>query len=169
MTTIETTCGRCGPVETTPRRVALRLGGTAASYRFRCPVCHRTVRRTADDAAVLLLVRAGVRPRGLARLRWGRPAPAGTPDGTPTGTATFASAAGRPRVNSVLRRGRVEAGSAPAAVVPVARSAAAPGPITLDELVEFALRLGVEPTPAAAAIAELGTPVTAALAGHRAG
>ena len=136
MTTIETLCPHCGPVETTPDRIVLRLSSDSASFRFRCPECRARVRRTAGDAAVLVLVRAGVRPRGLARVRWGRPSANAAQDWH----------AGRPKEPALLDFSGASDRAAPEAVAPMTGATGLTSPITWDEVVEFALLLGEEST-----------------------
>jgi hypothetical protein len=63
MTTIRTTCNRCGDVELTTADLALELtaiGGTG-HYRFDCPFCDATQRRVANHRVVSILLATGVR------------------------------------------------------------------------------------------------------------
>lgn len=62
MTTIKTTCSRCGDVELTPMDLALELDATeeTGSYRFKCPDCGETERRTANARVVSVLLATGV-------------------------------------------------------------------------------------------------------------
>jgi hypothetical protein len=72
MTTIRTTCPRCGEVDMGPGAILLSVtpGVSAGSYRFVCPVCLDPVEKPADRRIVALLVSAGVDvkepTRGLA-------------------------------------------------------------------------------------------------------
>ncbi len=62
MTTIRTTCSRCGDIELTPRDLALELapnGGTG-HYRFGCPYCGKVERRPASQRVVSILLATGV-------------------------------------------------------------------------------------------------------------
>ena len=62
MTTIRTTCNRCGDVELTTQDVGLELaadGGTGR-YRFRCPFCFAVQRRPANQRVVSILLATGV-------------------------------------------------------------------------------------------------------------
>ena len=68
MTTIRTTCPRCGEVDMGPEAISLsvRSSGRDGSYRFTCPRCDDSVEKRADRKIVALLVSAGVdlEPRG---------------------------------------------------------------------------------------------------------
>ena len=62
MTTIRTTCSRCGDVELTTFDVGLELtseGGTGR-YRFCCPICGDVQRRPANQRVVSILLATGV-------------------------------------------------------------------------------------------------------------
>jgi hypothetical protein len=62
MTTIRTTCPRCGEVDMGPEAILLsvRDDGREGSYRFTCPGCADDVEKRADRKIVALLVSAGV-------------------------------------------------------------------------------------------------------------
>src|SRR5438067_4991476 len=62
MTTIRTTCPRCGEVDMGPEAILLsvRQNGREGSYRFTCPSCADDVEKRADRKIVALLVSAGV-------------------------------------------------------------------------------------------------------------
>jgi len=62
MTTIRTTCPRCGEVDMGPEAISLavRSNGREGSYRFTCPTCEDDVEKRADRKIVALLVSAGV-------------------------------------------------------------------------------------------------------------
>ena len=62
MTTIRTTCPRCGEVDMGPEAILLsvRQNGREGSYRFTCPSCSDDVEKRADRKIVALLVSAGV-------------------------------------------------------------------------------------------------------------
>jgi hypothetical protein len=62
MTTIRTTCPRCGEVDMGPEAISLsvRASGREGSYRFTCPRCEDPVEKRADRKIVALLVSAGV-------------------------------------------------------------------------------------------------------------
>ena len=62
MTTIRTTCPRCGEVDMGPESILLsvRSNGREGSYRFTCPECEDAVEKRADRKIVALLVSAGV-------------------------------------------------------------------------------------------------------------
>lgn len=62
MTTIKTTCGRCGDIHLTPDDVALELhpGGQEGDYRFKCPSCTIQQRRPANSRVVSVLLATGV-------------------------------------------------------------------------------------------------------------
>jgi predicted RNA-binding Zn-ribbon protein involved in translation (DUF1610 family) len=62
MTTIRTTCPRCGEVDMGPESILLSVmqGGREGTYRFTCPTCSNAVEKRADRKIVALLVSAGV-------------------------------------------------------------------------------------------------------------
>lgn len=62
MTTIKTTCSRCGDVELAPRDLVLELDPTedAGTYRFTCPTCSAIERRPANPRVVSVLLATGV-------------------------------------------------------------------------------------------------------------
>ncbi|MFN2545049.1 MAG: hypothetical protein ABR600_10855 [Actinomycetota bacterium] len=62
MTTIRTTCPRCGEVDMGPEAIILSVlqGGVEGTYRFTCPSCMDDVEKRADRKIVALLVSAGV-------------------------------------------------------------------------------------------------------------
>lgn len=63
MTTIRTTCSRCGDVELATGDLSLELtseGGTG-NYRFDCPFCGIVQRRPANQRVVSILLATGVR------------------------------------------------------------------------------------------------------------
>lgn len=62
MTTIKTTCSRCGDVHLTPKDLALELTPSSdeGSYRFTCPVCQELQRRPANARVVSVLLATGV-------------------------------------------------------------------------------------------------------------
>ena len=62
MTTIRTTCPRCGEVDMGPESILLEVigGGREGTYRFTCPTCSDDVEKRADRKIVALLVSAGV-------------------------------------------------------------------------------------------------------------
>lgn len=62
MTTIKTTCSRCGDIHLTPSDLALELIPTSdeGSYRFTCPVCETVQRRPANARVVSVLLATGV-------------------------------------------------------------------------------------------------------------
>jgi predicted RNA-binding Zn-ribbon protein involved in translation (DUF1610 family) len=62
MTTIRTTCPRCGEVDMGPEAISLSVHGNGrdGSYRFTCPNCEDDVEKRADRKIVALLVSAGV-------------------------------------------------------------------------------------------------------------
>jgi predicted RNA-binding Zn-ribbon protein involved in translation (DUF1610 family) len=62
MTTIRTTCPRCGEVDMGPEAILLSVkdDGREGSYRFTCPSCADDVEKRADRKIVALLVSAGV-------------------------------------------------------------------------------------------------------------
>src|SRR3990172_2363624 len=61
MTTIRTTCPRCGEVDMGPQAILLSVtqGGREGTYRFTCPTCYEAVEKRADRKIVALLVSAG--------------------------------------------------------------------------------------------------------------
>ncbi len=62
MTSIRTTCDRCGDVELTPTQLTLELSPNTStgSYRFDCPFCLATQRRPAGHRVVSILLATGV-------------------------------------------------------------------------------------------------------------
>lgn len=62
MTTIKTTCERCGDVELQPTDLALELDPNRESgaYRFSCPECRIVQRRPASARVVSVLLATGV-------------------------------------------------------------------------------------------------------------
>lgn len=62
MTTIKTTCTRCGDIHLTPDDLALELlpGGREGDYRFKCPTCTSQQRRPANSRVVSVLLATGV-------------------------------------------------------------------------------------------------------------
>lgn len=62
MTTIRTSCKRCGDVELTPNDVTLELTSSSetGTYLFDCPVCHEQQRRPANHRVVSVLLATGV-------------------------------------------------------------------------------------------------------------
>ena len=62
MTTIKTTCGRCGEIHLTPEEVELELrpGGREGNYHFKCPTCDKLQRRPANSRVVSVLLATGV-------------------------------------------------------------------------------------------------------------
>lgn len=62
MTTIRTTCSRCGDVELTTGDVGLELleHRGEGHYRFDCPTCGCTQRRPASHRVVSILLATGV-------------------------------------------------------------------------------------------------------------
>src|SRR5947207_3480947 len=76
MTTIRTTCPRCGEVDMSPESILLSIRDRAGegSYRFSCPTCMKTIEKPADRKVVALLLSAGVELSSEA---------AGHPDGAP--------------------------------------------------------------------------------------
>lgn len=62
MTTIKTTCSRCGDVHLTPGDLALELAPSSdeGSYTFICPVCQEQQRRPANARVVSVLLATGV-------------------------------------------------------------------------------------------------------------
>jgi hypothetical protein len=61
LTTIKTSCTRCGDIHLTPDDVALELrpGGREGDYRFKCPTCTEPQRRPANSRLVSVLLAAG--------------------------------------------------------------------------------------------------------------
>jgi hypothetical protein len=70
MTTIRTTCPRCGEVDMGPESILLQVtrGGREGTYRFTCPTCMDAVEKRADRKIVALLVSAGVDVAGRSTL-----------------------------------------------------------------------------------------------------
>ena len=62
MTTIRTTCERCGDVELTPSDLSLELSPKTGvgSYLFDCPYCGELERRPASQRVVSILLATGV-------------------------------------------------------------------------------------------------------------
>ena len=62
MTTIRTTCTRCGDVALTTSDIGLELTaeGSTGNYRFECPFCGVVQRRPANERVVSILLAAGV-------------------------------------------------------------------------------------------------------------
>lgn len=62
MTTIKTTCSRCGDIHLTPSDLALELSANSdeGTYRFTCPVCEDSQRRPANSRVVSVLLATGV-------------------------------------------------------------------------------------------------------------
>jgi hypothetical protein len=62
MTTIRTTCERCGDVELTTSDISLELTGSAdeGTYRYICPSCATVQRRPASARVVSILLATGV-------------------------------------------------------------------------------------------------------------
>jgi len=62
MTSIRTTCQRCGDVELTPADLALQLSPSTGegTYLFDCPFCGDTQRRPAGHRVVSILLATGV-------------------------------------------------------------------------------------------------------------
>ena len=62
MTTIRTTCERCGDVELTTSDISLELEGSGdeGTYRFACPECLSIQRRPASHRVVSILLATGV-------------------------------------------------------------------------------------------------------------
>lgn len=62
MTTIKTTCSRCGDVHLTPKDLALELTPSSdeGRYTFTCPVCQDTQHRPANARVVSVLLATGV-------------------------------------------------------------------------------------------------------------
>ena len=63
MTTIRTTCNRCGDIELTTADLTLELTavGSTGQYRFECPYCDAVQRRAANQRVVSILLATGVR------------------------------------------------------------------------------------------------------------
>lgn len=61
MTTIKTTCTRCGAIELIGTVVALELlpGSREGHYRFNCPTCAGSQRRPANARVVSVLLATG--------------------------------------------------------------------------------------------------------------
>lgn len=62
MTTIKTTCSRCGDIHLTPADLALELNPNQdeGTYRFSCPSCNMLQRRPANARVVSVLLATGV-------------------------------------------------------------------------------------------------------------
>lgn len=62
MTTIKTTCSRCGDVELVPSDLVLELDPSESegTYRFDCASCGETERRPANPRVVSVLLATGV-------------------------------------------------------------------------------------------------------------
>jgi hypothetical protein len=62
VTTIRTTCSRCGDIELTHSNLRLELSPewTSGTYRFECPYCDEIERRPASQRVVTILLAAGV-------------------------------------------------------------------------------------------------------------
>lgn len=62
MTTIKTTCSRCGDIHLTPGDLALELSASSdeGTYLFTCPVCATSQRRPANARVVSVLMATGV-------------------------------------------------------------------------------------------------------------
>lgn len=62
MTTIRTTCSRCGDVEMTPKDLSLELAPNSGTgtYLFECPYCEQVERRPASERVVSILLATGV-------------------------------------------------------------------------------------------------------------
>ncbi|MDH5373179.1 MAG: hypothetical protein OEX97_09570 [Acidimicrobiia bacterium] len=62
MTTIKSTCSRCGDVKLQPMDLALELDPAEDSgvYRFACPTCAQIQRRPANARVVSVLLATGV-------------------------------------------------------------------------------------------------------------
>jgi len=60
--TIKATCPTCGDVELTPGQVQVLIGleDQRSSYAFRCPGCHVTATKAADERVVRILISSGV-------------------------------------------------------------------------------------------------------------
>lgn len=68
MVIIKTTCPKCGEVDLTSDKIALRIavGGKGTSYTFECPQCTEQVRKPADSRVVQLLISGGVSPEVIS-------------------------------------------------------------------------------------------------------
>lgn len=68
MVIIKTTCPKCGEVDLTSDKIALRIavGGKGTSYAFECPRCADQVRKPADSRVVQLLISGGVSPEVIS-------------------------------------------------------------------------------------------------------
>src|SRR5438876_12013927 len=66
MTTIRTTCPRCGEVDMSPESILLSIRDRAGegSYRFSCPTCLYMIEKPADRKVVALRLSAGVELAG---------------------------------------------------------------------------------------------------------
>lgn len=62
MTTIRTTCSRCGDVELTVSDISLELAAGAGTgrYVFECPFCESMEHRPANERVVSILLATGV-------------------------------------------------------------------------------------------------------------
>lgn len=62
MTTIKSTCSRCGDVKLQPLDLALELDPAEdnGTYRFVCPTCEQVQRRPANARVVSVLLATGV-------------------------------------------------------------------------------------------------------------
>lgn len=62
MTTIKTTCSRCGDIHLTPSDLALELSPSQdeGTYRFTCPMCAGEQRRPANPRVISVLLATGV-------------------------------------------------------------------------------------------------------------
>lgn len=62
MTTIKSTCSRCGDVKLQPSDLALELDPAedSGTYRFACPTCQQIQRRPANARVVSVLLATGV-------------------------------------------------------------------------------------------------------------
>ncbi len=62
MTTIRTTCKRCGDVELTTGDIGLELAedDSTGNYRFSCPTCGTVQRKPANHRVVSILLATGV-------------------------------------------------------------------------------------------------------------
>ncbi len=62
MTTIRTTCKRCGDVELTTADIGLELAASdsTGNYRFACPSCGVVQRKPANHRVVSILLATGV-------------------------------------------------------------------------------------------------------------
>ena len=62
MTTIRTTCKRCGDIELTTSDIGLELaaGDSTGNYRFSCPECGAVQRKPASHRVVSILLATGV-------------------------------------------------------------------------------------------------------------